>query len=126
MSMRTPIARVRGLGAAKFGTAHWWVQRTTSLALIPLSVWFVASVVAMAGAEYEDVRAWLSSPIAAGLMLLLIFNVFYHMILGLQVIIEDYVDPEPVKLTALLAVKAGSIVLGVIAALSVLTIFVQG
>jgi succinate dehydrogenase / fumarate reductase membrane anchor subunit len=126
MSMRTPIARVRGLGAAKFGTAHWWVQRTTSLALIPLTVWFVASMVAMAGAEYEDVRAWLSSPIAAGLMLLLIFNVFYHMILGLQVIIEDYVDPEPVKLTALLVVKAAAIVLGVIAALSVLTILVQG
>lgn len=126
MSMRTPIGRVRGLGSAKFGTAHWWVQRMTTLALIPLTVWFVASVVAMAGADYATVRGWLANPVAAGLMLLLIVATFYHGALGLQVVIEDYISHEGAKLAAMLAAKAASIVLGLLAALAVLTILIQG
>ncbi len=125
MNMRSPLARVRGLGAAKHGVAHWWAQRTTALALVPLTVWFAASVVAMAGADYTEVRAWLANPVAAGLMLLLIVATFYHTALGLQVVIEDYVQHDALKLAGILGVNAAAVVLGLIAVLSVLSILFQ-
>ncbi len=121
-SLRTPLARVRGLGSAKSGTAHWWAQRLTALALIPLSIWFVASVVALAGAGHADVAAWLGSPVPAGLMILLIVATFHHAQLGLQVVIEDYVHHEGLKVASIVAVKGAAIVLGLISVLSVLSL----
>src|SRR5690606_7426635 len=112
MSMRAPLARVRGLGSAKEGVGHWWVQRVTALALIPLAIWFVGSVIALVGADYATVVNWLRSPVVAALLLLLILATFYHAALGLQVVIEDYVHDEPVKLAAILAVKGLCLLLG--------------
>ena len=126
VSMRTPMARVRGLGSAKDGTGHWWAQRLTALALIPLSVWFVASVIAMAGADYAAMQAWVASPVVAGLLILLIVATFYHAYLGLQVVVEDYVHHEGAKFATIIALKALSIVLGLAGTLSVLTILFQG
>lgn len=122
MALRSPLGQVKGLGAAGEGIGHWWAQRVTAIALVPLTVWFVASVVAMAGADYAAMRAWIASPLVAVLMLLLIVATFYHAALGLQVIIEDYVHSEPAKLMAILSVKALSLLLALTAALSVLTL----
>jgi succinate dehydrogenase / fumarate reductase membrane anchor subunit len=122
MSMRSPLGRVRGLGSAKEGVGHWWAQRLTSLALVPLSVWFVASVVALTGADYTSVRDWIGSPPVAGLLVLLIVTTFYHGALGLQVVIEDYVHHEGAKLAALLAVNGLAILLGLTGVLAVLAV----
>lgn len=122
MSLRSPLGRVRGLGSAKDGTTHWWAQRLTALALIPLTVWFCISVIAMSGAGYATVAAWAGSPMVAGLLILLIVATFYHGALGLQVVIEDYVHHEMTKLALLLVVKAVSLVLALAGVLSVLTL----
>ena len=89
MSLRTPLSEVRGLGSAKEGTHHWWHQRLTALALIPLGIWFVISLIVFTGASHAEVAAWMGHPVNAGLLLLLIATTFYHLKLGLQVVIED-------------------------------------
>jgi succinate dehydrogenase / fumarate reductase membrane anchor subunit len=91
MSYRTPLGRVRGLGSAKEGVAHWWAQRLTALALIPLTLWFVISVVQMIGADPPQVVEWIGSPVTAILLIVLIGATFHHAQLGVQVVIEDYV-----------------------------------
>ncbi|HEX7006051.1 MAG TPA: succinate dehydrogenase, hydrophobic membrane anchor protein [Alphaproteobacteria bacterium] len=126
MSFRTPIARARGLGSAKDGTAHWWAQRVTALALIPLTLWFAISVIGLVGGGHEAVVAWLSSPVAAGLMILLIATTFHHAQLGIQVVIEDYVHNEPVKIGAIILVKFVAVVLGLAGILAVLAIAFGG
>ena len=105
MSLRSPLARVRGLGSAKEGVQHWWMQRLTAVALVPLSLWFVASVVCQVGAEHAAMRAWLVRPTVAIPMLLLIVATFHHAQLGLQVVIEDYVHTPVMKYTLLLFVN---------------------
>ncbi|HMB76296.1 MAG TPA: succinate dehydrogenase, hydrophobic membrane anchor protein [Kiloniellaceae bacterium] len=126
MSLQSHLARVRGLGSAKAGTAHWWSQRLTAIALVPLLVWFVASLIGMAGADYYTMRAWVGSPVVAGLLILLIVATFYHAYLGLQVIIEDYVHREACKIGSLLLVKAACLVLAMTGVLSVLSILFKG
>jgi len=126
MSLRSPLGRVRGLGSAKDGTGHWWAQRLTALALVPLTVWFCISVVTMIGADHATVAAWAGSPLVAGLLILLIVATFYHGALGLQVVIEDYVHGEMPKLALLLIVKAASVVLGLSGVLSVLSLLFAG
>jgi len=125
-SLRSPLGRVRGLGSAKDGTHHWWAQRVTAIAMVPLLLWFVASVVSLAGAPLPAVQAWIASPISAVLLLSLIVAVFHHAQLGLQVVIEDYVHAEGVKLVLLLAVKGAAWLFGAIAAFSVLKIAFGG
>ena len=122
MSMRSPLGRARGLGSSKEGVSHWWAQCMTSLALVPLTVWFVASLVALTGADHDTVRDWIGSPVAAGLLILLIVTTFYHAALGLEVIIEDYIHHSKVRFVARLGVKALSVVLGLTAVLSVLIV----
>jgi succinate dehydrogenase / fumarate reductase membrane anchor subunit len=120
MSLRSPLARVRGLGSAKDGTSHWWAQRVTAIALVPLTIWFVISVIAMVGADYETFRDWIGSPLAGGLMLLLVIATFYHAFLGVQVVIEDYVHHEGAKVLSHLLVRFASIGLGLAAGLAIL------
>lgn len=120
MQLRTPIAQIRGLGSAREGVGHWKMQRLTAVANVILVIWFLFSAVALAGASYEETRAWLASPISASLMLLLIASAFYHVKLGVQVVIEDYVHHEGIKLAALLAVTLLCIALGVASAVAVL------
>lgn len=126
MSLRTPLGRVRGLGAAKEGLAHWRAQRWTALALVPLAIWFAASLAAMTGADYATARAWIASPLVAILLVLLIGATFHHAQLGLQVVIEDYVASPLGKLAWILLVKGAALLLGVGAAFSVLKIAFGG
>jgi succinate dehydrogenase / fumarate reductase membrane anchor subunit len=122
MSLRTPLSRVRGLGSAKEGTSHWWAQRVTAIALVPLTLWFIAFIIPIIGADYAAARLWISHPVNALLLVLLLITTFYHALLGLQVIIEDYVHAEWLKVTSLLAMKFILIVLGASALFAVLRI----
>ena len=122
MKFRTPLARVRGLGSAKSGTHHWWLQRLTAVALVPLSLWFVASLIAAATADYATVIAWLHSPLVAGLCCALIVAVFYHGQLGLQVVLEDYVHTEWLKLTSIVLANFLSLLLAAVCLFAVLSI----
>jgi succinate dehydrogenase / fumarate reductase membrane anchor subunit len=91
MTMETPIARVRGLGSAKAGAHHWWLERLSSVALLVLFVWLIASILRLPDLSYGTVREWLADPLAAVPMLLLVAVTFWHGKMGMQVIIEDYV-----------------------------------
>ena len=101
--MRTPLAKVRGLGSAKEGTDHFWRQRLTALANIPLTLFLVVSLIRYAGADYAAVAGFLSSPTVAIVMALLVLSAIVHMRLGMQVIIEDYVHSEGLKVAGLIA-----------------------
>lgn len=125
-SLRSDLGRVRGLGAAKDGTGHWWAQRVTALALVPLTLWFAASIVALAGADHATVVDWIGSPVPAVLLVLLIVATFHHAQLGLQVVIEDYVHREGMKVALILFVKGAAVLLGVVALFAVLRIFSWG
>lgn len=120
MIRRTQLGRVRGLGSAKSGTGHWWAQRLTAVALIPLVIWFVVSVIVLTGAPYAAVAAWLGNPLNATLMVLLIFATFHHAQLGLHVVIEDYVHGEGTRLALIVLVKFAAILLGTGSVIAVL------
>ena len=120
MSFRTPLGRVRGLGSAKEGTHHWWVQRLTAIALVPLTVWFVVSILMLVGADRAAIAEWLGNPVTAGLLVMLILAAFHHAQLGLQVVIEDYVHTEVWKIGLILFAKFAALLFGGIAIISVL------
>ncbi len=118
--MRSPLARARGLGAARSGVGHWWAQRLSAVALLPLVLWFVAAILSLAGAGQPAVAHWAAQPVHAVLLLCLILASFYHMQLGLQVVIEDYIHADGMKLAALLAMKAACLLLALTALLAAL------
>jgi len=120
--LRSPLGRARGLGSARAGSHHWWAQRLTAIALVPLTLWFIFSVIHLAGATHQAVIEWLASPLTMGLMLALIVATFRHLQLGVQVVIEDYVHDERTKLTGVLVVKALCILLALVCIVSVLKI----
>lgn len=122
--MRTPLARVRGLGSAKKGTEHFWMQRVTAVANIPLTMFLVAALVVHAGAEHASVVAFLSQPVVGVVMLLLILSATYHMRLGLQVVIEDYIHGEAAKLSALVANNFFALTVAIACTLAVLTLVI--
>jgi succinate dehydrogenase / fumarate reductase membrane anchor subunit len=126
MSTRTPLGRARGLGSAKSGTGHWWAQRVTALALIPLVIWFVISMIVITGANHETALSFISSPINAVLLTLLIIATFYHGQLGLQVVIEDYIHTKWLEVTLILSVKGGAIFLGVASVYAIIAISLGG
>ena len=116
----------RELGSAKSGTQHWWAQRLTALALVPLAVWFVIAMITATGSDYAAAQAFIGDPVTAVLLILLIAATFHHAQLGLQVVIEDYVHSKPTELVLLLAVKAAAIVLALAAIFAVLSIAFGG
>jgi succinate dehydrogenase / fumarate reductase membrane anchor subunit len=118
--MRSQLGRVRGLGSAKSGVAHWWTQRLTAIALLPLSLWFIVSVLHLLGASHDAVVDWISGPWTIVLMIALVVATFHHAQLGLQVVIEDYIHNDATRLAALLAVKGAAILLGMACVVSVL------
>ncbi|MEC8199662.1 MAG: succinate dehydrogenase, hydrophobic membrane anchor protein, partial [Pseudomonadota bacterium] len=126
MSMQSPLGRVRGLGSAKNGTHHWWIQRVTAVALIPLVIWFAIAVIGLTGASYETAIAWMQSPFNAIMMVLLIIATFHHMQLGLQVVIEDYVHSEGVKVVLMMGQKLITFALAITAGFAVLKIAFGG
>ena len=106
MSLITPLARVRGLGSAKNGTHHFWYQRLTAIALVPLTLWFLASLLNKVPMDYASVTNWISSStLTASLLILFIIALFHHIQLGLQIIIEDYIDTEWLKIINIILIK---------------------
>ena len=126
MSLRTPVARARGLGSAKEGLHHWWVQRVSAVALIPLTIWFVASVVGLAGADHAAVAAWIGNPVVAVLLVLLVSAALYHAQLGMQVVYEDYIHSHWLKIAADVGTKLLSLVLAAATIFAVLKIALGG
>jgi len=105
MSLRSPLSRVLGLGSAKDGTAHWWAQRVTAVALVPLTLWFVFSLLTLPDFQYETVRTWLSVPVTGFLSVLLVSVLCYHSYLGTIVITEDYVHSSGMKVLSLMTLR---------------------
>ncbi|HEY0836885.1 MAG TPA: succinate dehydrogenase, hydrophobic membrane anchor protein [Azospirillum sp.] len=118
-SLRSPLAHARGLGSAKYGTEHWWQQRLTAIALIPLTLWFVIGVISHLGADHAAMVAWMKSPFSATMMVLFVAVGIYHAAEGMQVVIEDYVHVEWQKLAGIIVVK---LVLYALAAASIISV----
>ena len=105
MSLRSPLGKVLGMGSAKDGTAHWWAQRVSAVALIPLTLWFVFSLLTLPAFDYDTVRTWLSVPFSGFLAVLLVAVLAYHSYLGTIVIVEDYVSAVGLKVLTLLVLR---------------------
>lgn len=121
-NMRTPLSRARGLGSAKKGTEHFWMQRVTAIANIPLVLFFIFSLVTHIGADHAAMVAFLGTPWISVIMLLLILSAVWHMRLGLQVVIEDYVHGEAAKLLAIMGNNFFATAIGAASALAMLKI----
>jgi succinate dehydrogenase / fumarate reductase membrane anchor subunit len=120
MDFRTPLSRVRGLGSAKEGTDHFWRQRVTAIANIPLTIFFVIFVMVYQGETYETVTAALGNPIIAVAMGLVILSALIHMRIGMQVIIEDYAHNEGIKLVLLILNNFFTVIVGALSLFAIL------
>ena len=105
MSLRSPLGRVLGLGSAKDGTGHWWAQRVSAVALIPLTLWFLLTLLSLPSLDYRTMRTWLSFPMSGLLAVLLVAVLTYHSYLGTTEVIEDYVHSAGMKLLSLLLLR---------------------
>ncbi len=121
-TMRTPLKRVRGLGSAKAGVHHWWNQRLSAVAMVPLMLWAIFTVATLPGLTYADALMTVQHPVNATLLILFLGAGFWHASLGLQVVIEDYVSNEGTRMVLITAIKGGLILIGALAIFSVLRI----
>ncbi|HEX6614334.1 MAG TPA: succinate dehydrogenase, hydrophobic membrane anchor protein [Rhodanobacteraceae bacterium] len=121
--VRTPLKRARGLGSAKSGVGHWWIERLTAVALIPISLWFVWLVLRLPHLDFASAHALIGNPVNAGLLILFTAVSFWHGALGLQVVIEDYVHTRWVELSLLVGVKFLAVLGAVASAMAVLKIW---
>ncbi len=126
MSMRSPLGRARGHGSGNSGTEHWYIERLTALALVPLTIWFAISLIAGLGADHGSFRAWMAFPGNMTLMILLILAFYWHASLALSTVIDDYVHHKAAHMAGVIAVKFGSIFLGVFTTVCVLKIGLGG
>lgn len=120
--MRTPRHRARGLGAARSGTAHFWMQRVTAIANIPLTLLFLALLIALIGSDYGVARAYVANPFIAIILMLLVISGAFHMRIGMQVIIEDYIHCPPAKMICLAGNILFSAMIGVACIYAVLRV----
>jgi succinate dehydrogenase / fumarate reductase membrane anchor subunit len=120
--LRTPLSRARGLGSAKQGVHHWWAQRITAVALIPLVAWFAISLIMLSGADYAVVRAWIGSPVVMVLLTLTIVIGLHHGQLGMQEVVEDYVHSEGLKLALIVLLRFIAVFFGLAAIVAILRI----
>ncbi|WP_428376289.1 succinate dehydrogenase, hydrophobic membrane anchor protein [Lichenicoccus sp.] len=116
--MRSQLGRARGLGSAKSGVEHWWVERVTAIALVPLTVWFVVSVLTLLHADQPAVLHWAGRPVNTVLLLATVIMTFHHMQLGLQVVIDDYVKQSHLAVTLLN--KGAALLLGLFSIVAIL------
>ena len=126
MSLRSALGRARGLGSAKEGAHHWWLQRLTAIALVPLSLWFVASLIGLDGTVHAEFVFWFGNPIRATLMILFIGVGFHHAQLGMQVVYEDYISDHGMRTTMIILTKFACYALAVLSIVSILTIAFKG
>ncbi len=124
--LNTPLKNVRGLGSARDGTEHWWMQRVTAIALVPLVFAFVVLAVRLTSADYATASGIVGHPVVAGVLLLLTVAVFWHLKLGLQIVIEDYVHGHASKLFLMFVNTFGCWIGALICALAVLKIAFGG
>jgi len=120
--LRTPLSRARGLGSARQGVHHWWAQRITAVALIPLVAWFAISLIMMSGADYAVVRVWIGSPVVMVLLTLTIVIGLHHGQLGMQEVVEDYVHNEGMKLALIVLLRFTAVFFGLAAIVAILRI----
>ncbi len=126
MDFRAPLAKVRGLGSAREGTEHFIAQRLTAVALIPLYLWFVFSIVFLSRSDYATVISWIKHPFVTVMLIALLLATFYHAQLGVRVIVEDYIKSEFMKVTLLVLTKFFAFILGVASIVAVLRIALGG
>lgn len=126
MSLRTPLGRAKGLGSAKEGVGHWLAERITAAALMPLVIWFVVGLIMHAGADFDEVRGWVGDPVNAVLMILLLGTMFHHAQLGMQVIYEDYIHVEWLKVVSIYATKFAAYLLAAAGSFAVLKVALGG
>ena len=126
MSLQSDLGRVKGLGSSKSGTSHWWAQRVSALALIPLTLWFIYSAMKFIGMDLFAFRSWLNEPGSVLLLSLFLIALFYHMQLGLQVVIEDYVHSEKNKIFLLLINKFAAAILAISSLVAIIQIAYGG
>ncbi|MBL4614167.1 MAG: succinate dehydrogenase, hydrophobic membrane anchor protein [Magnetovibrio sp.] len=124
--LQSKLGRVRGLGSTREGVHHWWAQRMSAVALLPLSLWFVYSLISLTGTDYDTFIAWASEFGNSVFLVLLVVTMFHHAQLGLQVVIEDYVHSEMWKMGMVLFVKYGAVVFAASAIFAVLKISIAG
>lgn len=122
-TMKSDLAKVQGLGSAKHGVGHWKLQRVSAIGMIPLILWFIPSLMLTIISGYNEAILWIQNPFNATGLILLLGAIFFHASLGLQVVIEDYVHSEGLKIISITFVKLLSILLGVLSILCVLKIF---
>ena len=126
MKFRTPISQAKGLGSAKEGAHHWWMQRLTAIALVPLTLWFAFSIASMVAAPFEELRQWIANPWVAAFLLLFFIVSYYHGAIGLQVVFEDYVSSEGCRLLLIIATKFILALLGTASAIAIIRIAATG
>jgi succinate dehydrogenase / fumarate reductase, membrane anchor subunit len=122
MSLRTPLGRALGRGSAKQGSGHWWAQRLTAVALVPLALWFAIALATLPSLDYATVSAWIGGSYTSVLLILLVLTVALHSLQGVQVVIEDYVHAPGLKVAALLLVTFAHFVAGAAGVLAVLRV----
>jgi succinate dehydrogenase / fumarate reductase membrane anchor subunit len=120
--LRSPLGRARGLGAAHHGAVTWWGHTLGSIALVPLTLWFICAMIRMEAASRHDVQVWLHSPLALALLVITLAITFHHMRHGLETVVEDYVHQPAPKLVMLLAIKGISLLLALVCIISALRI----
>ncbi len=122
MNYRSPLARARGLGSAKEGVGHWWVQRLTAVALMPLLIWLVLALVLLNGYGYTTLIRWVAQPVNAILLIATVLALYWHSSLGLQVVIEDYSSSKALKLFLIVVINFAHLLAAIVSVFAVLRI----